>query len=220
MDVLKKAHRVLLDKLACQEHPMHLFYSANALLHTPNPPYTSPFSYPLPASQTNGSPGRNSHQEKRIHLWSLPEKCWTWGLRNRQGRMGFRRGGRFRTNFDYQHSVFSRRLRSILSWRYGCAWRFGNLFEEEGLSLHLALNRIQKCVSTFEKSFQGMWTLYVSDMPWTFLERYIRRMFWIRLKLIQATSPDDELLQNTKEQTYALVMKRYSGKPPWETVEL
>ena len=84
--------------------------------------------------------------------------------------MGFRRGGCFRTNFDYQHSVFSRRLqyRTVLPiWQ---RWCFCQLFEVAELLLSLALGILQKRDSAFKKSIQGMWTLYVSDMPCTFLE--------------------------------------------------
>lgn len=44
------------------------------------------------------------------------------------------------------------------------------LFEVTEHLLSLALGILQKRDSAFKKSIQGMWTLYVSDIPCTFLE--------------------------------------------------
>ena len=80
---------------------------------------------------------------------------------------------------------------------------FCKLFEEEGDRCSLRIWLFSKSAQAlFKKSFQGMWTPRVSDMPWTFLEEYIRRMFWIQPnKNHTPRPPDDEFLQNINKQT-------------------
>ena len=69
---------------------------------------------------------------------------------------------RFRTNFNYQRSVFSRRLRyrkvlPIWLRRYFC-----QLFEAAEYSLSSPVGGFQKRGSAFKKKFQELWTPRVS----------------------------------------------------------
>jgi len=56
---------------------------------------------------------------------------------------------------------------AFLLWRYVCVWCFGKLFEAEGgvISVFLLWQGSKSAQALFKKSFQGMWTPRVSDMP-------------------------------------------------------
>ena len=78
----------------------------------------------------------------------------------------------------------------------------------------------KKCVALFKKSFQGMWTLYVSDMPWTFLASFIRRMFWNHPNLTSYLHfHRRRVFVKHWQADIRLRHKKRFGKPPWKAAE-